>query len=129
MSRPIRSPNPDFPPNQNVVDTMNSPTVQKMVANTNCVDCSDIASYLYNSAGGKGKILEVSPATRNDLNVYENGQLATGQTYHQVYSDGQWPSPGMTDTFDRYDVPIGGITWHVNDGYFLKSLSAKQSNW
>jgi len=90
MSRPIRSPNPDFPPNQNVVDTMNSPTVQKMVANTNCVDCSDIASYLYNSAGGKGKILEVSPATRNDLNVYENGQLATGQTYHQVYSDGQY---------------------------------------
>ena len=40
-----------------------------------------------------------------------------------------WPSPSMTDTFDRYDVTIGGITWHVKDGCFLKSLSAKQSSW
>ena len=37
-----------------------------------------------------------------------------------------WPSPSMTDTFDRYDVTIGGTTWHVNDVCFLKSLSAKQ---
>ncbi|MNN59720.1 hypothetical protein D3C81_1748580 [compost metagenome] len=69
---------------------MNSPTVRNLVANTSCVDCSDIATYLYNSAGGKGLVLEVEPATRNNLNVYENGQLATGQTYHQVYSDGQY---------------------------------------
>lgn len=40
-----------------------------------------------------------------------------------------WPSPSVTDTFDRYDVTIGGITWHVKDGYFLKNLSAKQSSW
>ena len=40
-----------------------------------------------------------------------------------------WPSPTMTDTFDRYDVPIGGITWHVKDGCSQKSLSAKQSSW
>jgi len=39
-----------------------------------------------------------------------------------------WPSPSVTDTFDRYDVTIGGITWHVKDGYFLKSLNAKQLN-
>ncbi|MGB7195776.1 MAG: hypothetical protein WBD81_20160, partial [Collimonas pratensis] len=41
----------------------------------------------------------------------------------------EWPSPIVTDTFDRYDVTIGGITWHVKDGYFLKSLNAKQLNW
>lgn len=41
----------------------------------------------------------------------------------------RWPSPTTTDTFDRYDVPIGGITWHVKDGYFQKSSSAKQSSW
>lgn len=40
-----------------------------------------------------------------------------------------WPSPTTTDTFDRYDVPIGGITWHVKDEYFQKSSSAKQSSW
>ena len=39
-----------------------------------------------------------------------------------------WPSRTTTDTFDRYDVPIGGITWHVKDGCFQKSLSAKQSS-
>ena len=40
-----------------------------------------------------------------------------------------WPSPTRTDTFDRYDVPIGGIKWHVKDECFQKSLSAKQSSW
>jgi len=41
----------------------------------------------------------------------------------------EWPSPTTTDTFDRYDVPIGGITWHVKDEFSQKSLSAKQSSW
>jgi hypothetical protein len=40
-----------------------------------------------------------------------------------------WHSPTTTDTFDRYDVPIGGITWHVKDGCFRKSSSARQSSW
>jgi hypothetical protein len=30
----------------------------------------------------KGQVLEVTPATCNDLNVYENEELATGQTDH-----------------------------------------------
>ncbi|MEF9388692.1 hypothetical protein V4890_24200, partial [Ralstonia solanacearum species complex bacterium KE056] len=90
MSRPIRAPNSDFPPNKSVVDVMNSQAVRSMVANTSCVDCSDIATYLFNSAGGKGQVLEVVPATRNNLNVYENGHIAPGQTYHQVYADGRY---------------------------------------
>ena len=40
-----------------------------------------------------------------------------------------WHSPTKTDTFDRYDVPIGGITWHVKDGCFQKSSSARRSSW
>lgn len=36
--------------------------------------------------------------------------------------------PTSSDTFDRYDVPIGGITWHVKDGFFQKSLSVRQSS-
>ena len=44
-------------------------------------------------------------------------------------ANGDWHSPTETDTFDRYDVPIGGITWHVKDGYFQKSSSARQSSW
>jgi filamentous hemagglutinin len=90
MTRPIRTPNPDFPPNQSIVDAMNGPAMQKMVANGDCVDCSDIAGYLYDVSGGKGQVLEVTPATRNNLNVYENGRLEEGQSYHQVYTDGQY---------------------------------------
>lgn len=52
-----------------------------------------------------------------------------GEYQTQIEDMNEWPSPSMTDTFDRYDVPIGGITWHVNDGYFLKSLSGRQSSW
>ena len=37
----------------------------------------------------------------------------------------KWPSPMTTDTFDRYHVTIGGFSWHVNEGHFLKSSSAK----
>jgi hypothetical protein len=46
----------------------------------------------------------------------------------QMLIRADWPSPSATDTFDRYDVTIGGITWHVKDGCFLKSLNAKQSS-
>jgi hypothetical protein len=37
-----------------------------------------------------------------------------------------WHSPTSSDTFDRYDVPIGGITWHVKDSCFQKSSSARR---
>lgn len=40
-----------------------------------------------------------------------------------------WPTPTTADTFDRYDVPIGGITWHVKEGCSQKSSSARQSSW
>lgn len=90
MSRPLRNPNPDFPPDNKVVDAMNSPTVQNMAKNTHCGDCSDIASYLYNSSKGNGQVLEVSPNVRGNLNVYENGAIEGNQFYHQVYTDGKY---------------------------------------
>jgi hypothetical protein len=49
--------------------------------------------------------------------------------FHALPEGANWPSPSMTDIFDRYDVPIGGIKWHVKDGCFLKSSSANQSSW
>ncbi|WP_309136579.1 hemagglutinin repeat-containing protein [Cupriavidus plantarum] len=90
MSRPLRNPNDSYPPDGEVVSAMNSAKVQDMVKNTSCVDCSDIASYLYQASGGKGQVLQVEPLTKNALNVYENGQTSTGQSYHQVYSDGKY---------------------------------------
>ncbi|MBD9419508.1 hypothetical protein IB259_09595 [Achromobacter sp. ACM04] len=90
IGRPFREPNPDFPPNHNVVEAMSDPQVQKMVKDVTCADCSDIAAYLYKEAGQKGAILNVKPALRNNLNVLENGVLEKRQTYHQVYSDGQY---------------------------------------
>ncbi|MFP4899385.1 beta strand repeat-containing protein [Paraburkholderia sp. BR14261] len=90
MNRPVRAPNPDYPPNSTVVNAMDSPQMRAMVADTDCGDCSDIASYLYRAAGGQGQVIEVSPTTPNNLNVYENGSLESGQSYHQVYTDGQY---------------------------------------
>ena len=52
------------------------------------------------------------------------------RNYVKIYNHNipQWPTPTSSDTFDRYDVPIGGIIWHVKDGCFQKSLSARQSS-
>lgn len=74
MTRPVRLPNPDFSPNQTVVDAMNGPQVRSMARDVRCVDCSDIAATLRNSAGD-GHILEVKPSIQGNLNVYENGVL------------------------------------------------------
>lgn len=53
-------------------------------------DCSDIASKLFDAAGGKGKIIEVRPSKIGGLNVFENGTTESGQFYHQVYTDGRY---------------------------------------
>ena len=90
MNRPVRAPNPNFPPDESVVNTMRTPQVQNMVADVRCGDCSDIAGYLYNASGGKGQVIEVKPNTPNQLNVFENGTLEAGQSYHQVYTDGRY---------------------------------------
>ena len=57
---------------------------------THCVDCSDIAPQLKRAAGGVGQILEVKPAKRDNLNVYENGVIEPLQSFHQVYTDGKY---------------------------------------
>lgn len=89
MDRPFRPVNPEFPPNKTVVDAMDSPQIQKM---TSCggTDCSEIADKLLAAAGGKGKIIEVRPSERYNLNLYESGREVQGQAYHQVYTDGRY---------------------------------------
>ncbi|WP_291382614.1 MULTISPECIES: hemagglutinin repeat-containing protein [Achromobacter] len=90
IDRPFREPNPEFPPNQNVIEVMSGSHVQGMVSQVECVDCSDIAQYLYESANGVGYIFKVTPSIRGNLNVYENGFVEEHQSYHQVYSDGRY---------------------------------------
>ncbi|KRB12167.1 hemagglutinin repeat-containing protein [Achromobacter sp. Root170] len=90
IDRPFREPNEAFPPNQKILEVMSGSYVQGMVSNVSCVDCSDIAQYLYESAGGEGYIFKVTPSVRNNLNVYENGNVEERQSYHQVYSDGRY---------------------------------------
>jgi hypothetical protein len=104
MSRPVRAPNPDFPPNQSIIDAMKSPKIQKMVNNTDCVDCSEIAESLLSAANGKGKIYQVQPERLGTLNVFENGRQESGMDYHQVYSDGQYVyDPRISTT----PIPLG----------------------
>ncbi|MFE8645077.1 DUF6862 domain-containing protein [Sphingomonas sp. NCPPB 2930] len=90
MDRPVRQVNVDYPPIPSVVDAMNSPQMKTWVVNTGCIDCSEIAPKLLEAAGGKGQILEVRPIVSGQLNVFENGVNESGQSFHQVYTDGQY---------------------------------------
>jgi hypothetical protein len=73
-----------------ILPGMSGPTVQGMMANKHCIDCSDIASYFFNASGGKGVVLEVNSTGRNSPNAYENGQITVEHSYHQVYPDGRY---------------------------------------
>lgn len=68
---------------------MESPRIKGMTA-CDGTDCSEIASKLLAAAGGKGKVIEVRPTQRSNLNLYENGNEVPGQAYHQVYTDGRY---------------------------------------
>ncbi|MHA6896527.1 hypothetical protein ACQUJT_20990, partial [Ralstonia pseudosolanacearum] len=89
LNRPVRPTNSDFPPNQRVVDAMNSRDFSPMVQ-CEKVDCSEIAERLLNVAKGDGQILEVRPTIPRTLNVFENGKIEPNQFYHQVYTDGRY---------------------------------------
>ena len=90
LERPFRDPNPDFPPNQAVMDKIQTPEIQRMVKETGCSDCSEIAEKLYHAANGKGEILEVRPKQNGNLTLYENGEMKEKMYYHQIYTDGQY---------------------------------------
>lgn len=76
------------------------------------VDCSEIAAQLQKAADGKGQILEVTPAARNDLNVYENGKIDSGQAYHQVYTDGQYV---YDPRVSPQPIPYGDWLQHIKN--------------
>lgn len=65
---------------------MTSEQVQTMVKSSG-TDCSEIANKLLDTAGGKGKIIEIRPSQQGQLNVFENGKREPLQQYHQVYTD------------------------------------------
>ncbi|WP_238346716.1 filamentous hemagglutinin N-terminal domain-containing protein [Pseudomonas viciae] len=89
MDRPFRPVNPEYPPNQSVVDAMESTKIKNMVG-CDGTDCSEIAIKLFEAAGGRGRIIEVRPSQAGNLNLYENGAQESGQFYHQVYTDGRY---------------------------------------
>lgn len=89
MNKPARQPNAEFPPNQTVADALKSDKFKNM-AKCSGMDCSEIAEKLLDVAGGKGKIIEVRPKNKGQLNVFENGRTEPGQYYHQVYTDGKY---------------------------------------
>lgn len=61
-------------------------------------DCSEIADDFFDTAGGKGEVLEITGNKK--INVSEYGETISYE-YHQVYSDGKY-------IYDpRYsDVPV-----------------------
>ncbi|OCG78424.1 hypothetical protein A9G42_03150 [Gilliamella sp. Nev6-6] len=89
LDRPVRLPNADFPPNQTVTDALKSDKFKNM-AKCSGLDCSEIAEKLLNISDGKGKIIEVRPKNKGQLNVFENGRIEIGQYYHQVYTDNKY---------------------------------------
>ncbi|WP_160431651.1 RHS repeat domain-containing protein [Gilliamella sp. Pas-s25] len=89
LDRPVRLPNADFPPNQTVTDALKSDKFKNM-AKCSGLDCSEIAEKLLNIADGRGKIIEVRPKNKGQLNVFENGRIEIDQYYHQVYTDNKY---------------------------------------
>ncbi|MEX6315807.1 hypothetical protein AB6G19_21225 [Providencia manganoxydans] len=90
LDKPLREPHPDYPPNQDVLDRMNSSEYQSRIKDSR-YDCSEIARDLHDAADGKGEILEVRSVEKyGSINVFENGVIEEGMDYHQVYSDGQY---------------------------------------
>ncbi|MBW8314508.1 MAG: hypothetical protein K0M73_06455, partial [Hydrogenophaga sp.] len=112
MDRPVRQINTDFPPNQAVIDAANSPQMQAWIKNTNCIDCSEIAPKLLQAAGGKGQILEVQPTKPGTLNVFENGRMEQGQSYHQVYTDGKYV---YDPRLSSQPIPKGDWEQHIRN--------------
>ena len=109
MNRPFRPINPDFPPNKSVVDAMESPNIKNMTACSG-TDCSEIASKLFNAAGGKGKVIEVRPKQSGNLTLFENGAKEPGQFYHQVYTDGRYVyDPRLSSS----PIPKGDWEQHI----------------
>ncbi len=90
MDRPFRPVNPDFPPNEAVVNAMQRPEIRKMAENCHNVDCSELAGELLKRSGGVGKIIEVRPKIKYGLNVLENGYIERNLGYHQIYTDGRY---------------------------------------
>lgn len=82
-STPFRPLNPDYPPDESVVEAMGSENIQKM-SGCKSTDCSEIGEKLLDAAGGKGKIIEVRPHVPGSLETFENGELEGGQVYHKV---------------------------------------------
>jgi filamentous hemagglutinin len=112
MSRPIRPINPDFLPNQAVVDAINSPQIQAWTKDADCFDCSEIAGRLLLAAGGKGQIVEVRPTVRGNLNVFENGKMEASQSYHQVYTDGRYV---YDPRLSNQPIPKGDWEQHIRN--------------
>ncbi|MBV4508015.1 hemagglutinin repeat-containing protein [Pseudomonas sp. BW13M1] len=106
---PFRPVNPDFPPNQAVVDAMNSDLIKNMVKCTS-TDCSEIAIKLLKAAGGVGKIIEVSPLSIAGLNVHENGRTEAEQWYHQVYTDDRYV---YDPRLSKQPIPKGDWEKHI----------------
>lgn len=108
----LKEETPPPPPswNKDVVDMMKE---KASLYHTNYnYDCSEIADDLYNAAGGKGIIYEITPS-KGELIVPEYG-VNQNFIYHTIYSDG-------TYIYDpRYNIePI------LNDVYMnmLKQLN------
>ena len=79
----FRSPNPDYPPNDAVMQAM-----QRQPINDCSFDCSEIADNLLKAAGGEGRIVSFKGA--GDTLLVREGDSTVEYTNHQVYTDGQY---------------------------------------
>ena len=101
---------------------MNSPQLKAMIKACDQSDCSEIASRLLESAGGKGAILEVRPKTPGKLNLYENSDLVKNNYYHQVYTDGRYV---YDPRLSKAPIPKGDWEMHMRginpEGVFIST--------
>ncbi|MFD7029780.1 putative T7SS-secreted protein [Streptomyces sp. NPDC059917] len=80
----FRDPHPDHPPSQKLTDLM------RAAPKGDYVDCSDISNFIFERAGGEGKIIHyITPS--GDIRTPEAGGADVPTwVFHEVYTDGRY---------------------------------------
>ncbi|MGW1889660.1 putative T7SS-secreted protein [Streptomyces sp. NPDC002004] len=107
----LRKANPNHPPSSTLTDAM------RAAPRGPEIDCSDIASFISNRAGGEGRIIHYTTHSGNDIKIPEHGgRTVEDYIFHEVYTDNKYV---YDPTLSLDPVPLGDYERalrHMNGG-------------
>ncbi|MFI5981245.1 putative T7SS-secreted protein [Streptomyces sp. NPDC051555] len=80
----FRDPHPDHPPSQKLTDLM------RAAPKGDYIDCSDISKYIFDRAGGEGKIIHYITPSGTIRTPEAGGNTIATWDFHEVYTDGRY---------------------------------------